>query len=183
MTDLLERLRAENPVPECPPPPLEDVWRKLDADRGSRAPRLVPAALAPRRRARWPWLQRSLILTLSVVPVIAVIVLATRAGTPSTAARVLSATDSTHAIVHYVADITQRDLQGQAGPAHHTRWEVWLAGNRAHVLLYQARRSGRFLLRPSSPSAAITSSYTARASPARSIRAWSRAALRAARRR
>jgi cytochrome c biogenesis protein CcmG/thiol:disulfide interchange protein DsbE len=32
MTDLLVRLRAVNPVPTCDPPPLEDVWRKLERD-------------------------------------------------------------------------------------------------------------------------------------------------------
>jgi thiol-disulfide isomerase/thioredoxin len=32
MTDVIERLRAANPVPACPPPPIEDVWRRLDAD-------------------------------------------------------------------------------------------------------------------------------------------------------
>ncbi len=147
MTDLLERLRAANPVPACPPPPLEDVWRKLDADRGSRGTRSVPPVLVPRRRARWSRLQQSLLVALGVVPVIAVIVLATRTVAPSIAAKVLTATDSSHAIVHYVADVAQRDLQPPARPSRHTRWEVWLAGNRAHILVYQAGRSGRFFLR------------------------------------
>jgi hypothetical protein len=32
MTDVMERLRAANPAPDCPPPPIEDVWRRVDAD-------------------------------------------------------------------------------------------------------------------------------------------------------
>ena len=50
MNDLIERLRDANPVPTCPPPSLDDVWRKLDA--GAQAP---AAAVAPRRRRpEWP---------------------------------------------------------------------------------------------------------------------------------
>jgi cytochrome c biogenesis protein CcmG, thiol:disulfide interchange protein DsbE len=46
MTDLLERLRAVNPVPTCDPPILEDVWRKLEhEDRG-------PGRDTPRRERR-----------------------------------------------------------------------------------------------------------------------------------
>ena len=30
MGDVIERLRAANPVPGCPPPPIEAVWRRLE---------------------------------------------------------------------------------------------------------------------------------------------------------
>jgi hypothetical protein len=147
MTDLLERLRAENPVPDCPPPRLEDVWRKLDATESPSGVRSAPAALAPRRRPARNRLRRSLIVALGVIPVVVVIVLAARTVPPSIAARVLTATDSSHSVVHYVADVTERSGQLPARRVRRTRWEVWLAGNRAHVLIYQADRSGRWFLR------------------------------------
>ena len=34
MTDVIERLRAANPVADCPPPPIEDVWRRVETDYG-----------------------------------------------------------------------------------------------------------------------------------------------------
>ena len=30
MNDPIERLRAANPLPECPPPPIDEVWRRID---------------------------------------------------------------------------------------------------------------------------------------------------------
>ena len=147
MTDLLERLRAENPVPECPPPRLEDVWRKLDANESPSGVRSDRAALAPRGRTARNRLRRSSIVALGIIPVVVVMVLATRTIPPSIAARVLTATNSSHSIVHYVADVTEQYVQLPARRARHTRWEVWLAGNRAHVLIYQADRSRRWFLR------------------------------------
>ena len=35
MLDALERLRAANPVPECPPPSIQDVWKRVELDRSS----------------------------------------------------------------------------------------------------------------------------------------------------
>lgn len=56
MSDVIQRLRAANPEPDCPPPPIEAVWRRLDADGGLQRPvrRLsAPAAtLHPTRHRR-----------------------------------------------------------------------------------------------------------------------------------
>jgi thiol-disulfide isomerase/thioredoxin len=32
MSDVIERLRAANPVPDCPPPPIEQLWRRIELD-------------------------------------------------------------------------------------------------------------------------------------------------------
>lgn len=32
MSDVIERLRAVNPVPDCPPPPIEQLWRRVELD-------------------------------------------------------------------------------------------------------------------------------------------------------
>jgi hypothetical protein len=47
--DPVERVALINPVPSCPPPPIDDVWRKLAID-GTPADRIDP--LVPSRRAR-----------------------------------------------------------------------------------------------------------------------------------
>lgn len=54
MSDVIQRLRAANPEPDCPPPPIEGVWRRLDADGGVArrvrrisAPATTPATSQP----------------------------------------------------------------------------------------------------------------------------------------
>jgi thiol-disulfide isomerase/thioredoxin len=32
MSDVIERLRAANPVPDCPPPPIEQLWRRVELE-------------------------------------------------------------------------------------------------------------------------------------------------------
>jgi cytochrome c biogenesis protein CcmG, thiol:disulfide interchange protein DsbE len=39
MVDLIERLRAANPVPELPPPPIEAVWKKVETSESLRTQR------------------------------------------------------------------------------------------------------------------------------------------------
>lgn len=132
MNDLIERLRDENPVPACPPPSLDDVWRKLDAE--AQAP---AAAVAPRRR-RPEWL----VVALGAVPVVAIVllaVLALRGATPSTPARGVG---TAPAIVHYVATGVE-SFQGSVTRAQmiratSTRWVVWVSGSRTHVEIYRA---------------------------------------------
>ncbi len=143
MTTLLERLRVENPVPHASPPPLESVWDKLDAQDGPGEPGPPLDALVPRRRTLRPSARRIAIAALCVVPVVAIFTLATESVPPSIAARVLAASDSRHAIVHYVAAVEQ--LQVQTRRLQSSRWDVWLAGSRAHVLIYQLGPRGSFL--------------------------------------
>jgi len=72
--DLIERLRAANPVPQAAAPPIEDLRRKLDSGAAGND------ALVPGRRARARgWLNRSLIAAPSLIATavtIAVVVIA-----------------------------------------------------------------------------------------------------------
>ena len=66
MSDLVERVRALNPVAACSPPSIDDVWRKLEREERLQADDAAPATIggrelagvdrrrggAPRRRAR-----------------------------------------------------------------------------------------------------------------------------------
>lgn len=74
MTDVVERLRAANPAPDCLPPPIDDVWRKVAAgggqqlaDAGSPARRAI-AALRPAIGG--------LMMAISAVTTVAIVVLA-----------------------------------------------------------------------------------------------------------
>lgn len=75
MTDLLDRMAAANPARGGEQPPIEDVWRKIAA---GAAPDPAPGA-APVRR---PWRRRggrALLIAATVVPVVAVILIAVSA--------------------------------------------------------------------------------------------------------
>jgi len=121
MNDVIERLRAENPVPECPPPSLDDVWRKLDA-------RDAEQTVAPRRRPpEW------LVVGFGAVPVAAIAVaavVALRSGSPASPARHGPAGP---VIVHYTATTIERV---SARKRLTIRREVWLSGPRSHIEYY-----------------------------------------------
>jgi hypothetical protein len=62
--DLIERLRAANPVPRCATPSIDDLWRTLDRGAGGNE------ALVPGRRARARgWLGRSLVAAPTLIAV------------------------------------------------------------------------------------------------------------------
>ncbi len=67
MTDPIERLRAANPLPDCRPPSIDDVWRRLElAD--AHEPRISDASTARRpARVRRPTVAGSLPLLLSAL--------------------------------------------------------------------------------------------------------------------
>ena len=71
MTDVLDRLAAANPAREDARPPIDDVWRKLDAG--------AAPGRAPWRRAGG----RALLTAVAAVPVIAVIVIALSGHRPA----------------------------------------------------------------------------------------------------
>jgi hypothetical protein len=52
MTDLLQRLRAVNPVPTCAPPAIEDVWRRLEHDDQISGSEIPPAGAPDSTRER-----------------------------------------------------------------------------------------------------------------------------------
>lgn len=79
MTDLLQRLRAVNPVPTCDPPTIHDVWSRLEhEDHVSRPATRHPGTPGPqRRRGRvrvfprsWFWLRHAGLGLALVVPVL-----------------------------------------------------------------------------------------------------------------
>lgn len=71
MTDVMERLRAANPIAGCPPPPIEDVWRRVDAD--SPVEPVIRSTPPARRRAAFARLRGVAVLSVSVAVVIAVV--------------------------------------------------------------------------------------------------------------
>jgi hypothetical protein len=52
MNDVMARLRAANPVPNCPLPPIEEVWRQIDSGPRQQAGQRRAVA-ASRRFGRW----------------------------------------------------------------------------------------------------------------------------------
>lgn len=119
MTDLIERLRAVNPVPDCEPPPIDDVWRKLDALDGSGA---AASPDASRRAARGlsrvgRHARQAAIIALCVVPAAIVIAFASRVHqsplTPGGAAEMRPGqfwyTKSTETYVYYPDDVQVRN--------------------------------------------------------------------------
>lgn len=46
MSDVMERLRVANPTPQCPPPPISGVWRRIETDESTVLPTRGPE---PRR--------------------------------------------------------------------------------------------------------------------------------------
>ena len=113
MTDILERLRAANPVADCAAPPLEEVWRKLDGRAGA----VATTDTAPRRRARrLAGVPGRVTLPVGVVVAAAVaVVLLGGTDGPSVAARAYAATDSNAVIVHYVEISRVQNVRGLPG--------------------------------------------------------------------
>ena len=143
MADLLERLHAENPVPQCDPPPIEPVWQKL-------GPVGVPPRDTPRtrsiphtRRRRFSRLGLAAGATLAGALVL-ILALGSHDVPPSLAVQLLRATDSRNAVVHYVSDGSQLSKSAVASGSTDTRfrWEVWVSGSRAHVLFFRGERAG-----------------------------------------
>src|SRR6202035_2533079 len=52
MSDVIERLRAANPLQECPPPSIEDVWRRLAETSTADEAVAKARSAAPERRRR-----------------------------------------------------------------------------------------------------------------------------------
>src|ERR1700728_125847 len=111
MTAPLERLRAANPIPECPPaPPIEDVWQKLGNGSAARVGAGIPARRAP---ARGAWLRVALGAVL-LAGVLAV-VLESRGAGPSIAAQAYAATASNGILVHFRETTRAQPASGLPG--------------------------------------------------------------------
>jgi hypothetical protein len=123
MTDVLERLRAANPVADCDPPPAERLWPAIDA-----AP--------PRRRRHHPTAVRVAAGVLAVVLVALAVGLASGGSGPtSIAARAYAATGTPGVIDHFV-EISRTHRAPGAPPFGYadSRAEVWFSGSRSHAL-------------------------------------------------
>jgi hypothetical protein len=140
MTDVIERLRAANPVSDCSEPRFDEVRHRLT----DLSPRAIPAqrVAGARQRAARRVSGRVVLAALAIGIALAVIGAATHTGGRlSLAARAYAATDSTGVIVHYV-EITQvAPWRPRGEPAHGhflvgwaTRQEVWLSGSRSRVV-------------------------------------------------
>ena len=132
MTDVLERLRAENPVPEGSPPPFDQVWQSVLA----RPPRRRAVRT---RSAAWA--------ALALIPVaIVILVASTTLGHKSPTAS--SGGAAAEFVVHYkVRNVFQLGLRGRSGPVYMAAVDdVWVSGRSAHWYQSQQlqgrRRSG-----------------------------------------
>jgi hypothetical protein len=131
MTDLLERLRAANPLVDCAAPSVDDVWQKLDQDRARAAAR-APGTTASRHPLGG--VRGRVTIAISVLATIAV-ALASRPGAPSIAARAYAATDSNAVVVHYVEISRVQNVRGLPGWTYiERRADVWLSGSRSHTV-------------------------------------------------
>jgi hypothetical protein len=114
MNDVIERLRDVNPVPACPPPSIDDVWRKRDAG----------ASTPGTHRTGWP------ILALAALPVAAIVVAAILLLRGASPASPPSHAGAGPVIVHYTATAVERV---SATRMVTIRWEVWLSGSSSHI--------------------------------------------------
>jgi hypothetical protein len=140
MTDVIERLRAANPVRDCAEPHFEEVLRRLtDLPQGPVAARRAGRA---RHRAAWRVGWRAVLALAAVGVTLAVIGAATRTGGQlSLAARAYAATDSTGVVVRYVEIARIAPWRPHGEPAQgrflvgwSEREEVWLSGSRSRVV-------------------------------------------------
>lgn len=132
MTDLLDRLRAANPVPACDLPDAARLWRTLPA--GADAA-VQQDADAVRRRASAARLAPGLAVLGGSAVILALLATLGGGAGPSVAARAYAATAPTGAIDHYVEISRARPAPG-APPFGYddTRSEVWSSATRTHVL-------------------------------------------------
>ncbi len=135
MTDVLDRLRAANPVSASDAPDADGLWRTLDA---------APPDPAGRRRAR---IGARLAIPLAGLAAAGLVVGLT-GGTDATsvAARAYAATQSTDRIDHYVEITRVRPAPGPPAVGYtDSRAEVWFAGSRSRVVAtdYMVSASGR----------------------------------------
>lgn len=146
MTDVLERLRAANPVSGCPQPDWDDVLRRLTD---------CPAP-APRRRQGVaglnPFLRAGLVVA-ALGAALAVSLVAGRGGEDiSLVQRAYAATNPAGGILYYLASTRSSFGSGAGASGFESRIEVWRDGSRSrrvetlttHLPGGQAQRGGAY---------------------------------------
>jgi hypothetical protein len=133
MSDLLERLSAANPLPDCPQPSIEEVWMRLATEEPGRSrPSITPGRSRLTRRGL-------LVPVCAVAAVMALAVLLVTSGSGgglSVVARAYAAASSNGTIIHYVMSSRQRPAQTNHVPWKYadTHGQVWVSGRRRHLI-------------------------------------------------
>jgi hypothetical protein len=123
MNDVMERLRAANPVLDDPVlPPVEPLLVRLDPT-------------PPRRR------HRALVLALAAAAALAAVVLGTELRSPNVVAEAREALGGTDGIIHMRVLEENFNADGTLVPLSGTRPEIWVA--RSPLRLHVRQRSAR----------------------------------------
>jgi hypothetical protein len=135
MSDVFERLRAANPVPECSQPNLEEFRRALDqwCETPSPAARTADPEAWGRRRLRWPKRSvRIVVAAAGVAAVLTVVALSsqTDGGIPLLQ-RAYAATDPAGGIVYYTTSTRSSFGSGARASIIESRAQVWRSGSRS----------------------------------------------------
>ncbi len=128
MTDVMDRLRAADPEPDCPQPPIDLLWAKLDEQ--ERRGRGRGSSVRGKARRVGDLLMAS--LAIAVVAGIAAVALTLRHGNggshPAGASRAM--------LVEYeaIGVFTPARYSGASFSSQHTISKVWVSGSRGHSL-------------------------------------------------
>jgi hypothetical protein len=117
ISDPLERLRAANPEPSCPPPPIDEVWRRIEAGGRMAQDRVAARPGGPKAvGARLRSLAGGMAVLTSVVVVIAVGAIALLLHSRRTVSGDTSV--GTHQLVARLAVLRRPQSAADALPAH-----------------------------------------------------------------
>ena len=134
MTDVLERLRADNPVDDGAPPSFEEVWGRIDRESGSRRARS--------RQARTLAWGAAAVLPAALVATIALVTLGDRrASTGSGGAPAGSV------LLHYHVQSTFVPNSGSGFAYEITARDIWVSGRSIHNAVTSRYFSGGRLIR------------------------------------
>jgi len=135
MSDVLERLRAANPVSDCTQPDLDEFLRAFDerCETPSPAARTANPEAWGRRRLRWP--KRSVRIVVAAAGVAAVLTVValysqTDGGIPLLQ-RAYAATDPAGGIVYYTTSTRSTFGSGRRTSSIESRAQVWRSGLRS----------------------------------------------------
>ena len=127
MNDVMDRLRAANPVLEDPAlPPVESLLARLDSE-------------PPQRRRRT---RRPLVLAVAATVALAAVVLSSELRGVDVVAEAREALGGTDGIVHLRVHEENFNADGSLVSLSGTRPEVWAARNPLRIHVRQASRSG-----------------------------------------